>query len=334
MTPVMFRFREKRCGAGRILQRRPTADGPTASSPDEVATILYTSGTVGEPKGVMLSARNLVSNARSILAAFGANPDELRLNLLPLSHIFARTCDLYVWVFEQSRMGLAESRETVLDDCRKLPPTMLNGVPYFFDKVYRGLCQHGLAEQLGSLKAMLGGNVRMCISGGAAISEPLMAAYRRHGVPLLQGYGLTEASPVVTASTLDADQCGSVGRPLPGVEVRVAGDGEILVRGENVMLGYYQDSAATSAALQGGWLHTGDLGSLDEEGFLRITGRKKEIIVTLSGKNIAPNFLESLLTQEPLIAQAMVVGDNRPYLSCFGRSEHRTTAARAGISRC
>jgi long-chain acyl-CoA synthetase len=215
-------------------------------------------------------------------------------------------------------MAMTESRETVLADCQKLSPTMINGVPYFFDRVYRGLCQQGLDEKLGSLKAALGGKMRMCISGGAAVAEGLIEAYRAHGVPLLQGYGLTEASPVVSACTLAADRLGTVGRALPGVEVRTDHDGEILVRGGNVMLGYFRDETATAEVLHDGWLRTGDIGSIDDDdSYLRITGRKKEIIVTLQGKNIVPNYLEGLLTESRLIAQAMVVGDHRPYLTAL-----------------
>lgn len=289
----------------------------TAAAEPSVSTILYTSGTSGAPKGVMLTEHNLLANARAVLAAFGGNPDELRFNLLPFSHVFARTCDLYVWILERSQMALAASRDTVLDDCRKVWPTLINAVPYFFEKVLRGLRERGLDQHAGSLRMALGGRVRVCNSGGAALSESLIAAYRRHGLPLLQGYGLTEASPVVSACTVAADVPGSVGRALPGVEVRLAADRELLVRGPNVMLGYLDNHDATATVLVDGWLQTGDLASIDDQGFIRIVGRKRDILVLTNGKNVAPAMLESQLCQHPLIAQAVVVGDGRKHLAAL-----------------
>lgn len=287
------------------------------AAPDALATILYTSGTTGEPKGVMLTQGNLASNACATIEAFGYEPHDVRLNFLPLSHIFARTCDLYCWLAEGSRMAVAESRETVIADCHAMKPTHLNGVPHFYDKVYRVLGEKGLQNTPRSLKAILGGAIERCCAGGAALPDYLYDFYQAQGVPLLQGYGLSESSPVITLSTETHTRRGSCGRAIPGVEVRIAEDGEILTRGPHVMPGYYENPAATAEVLRDGWLYTGDLGRLDDDGFLYITGRKKELIVTLGGKNIAPVFLESLLTQDPLILQAMVVGDGRPYLSAL-----------------
>ena len=284
---------------------------------EDLATIIYTSGTTGEPKGVMLTQSNLATNTLATIEAFGLADDDLRLNFLPLSHIFARTCDLYCWLAGGTRMAIAESRETVIADCRAIKPTVLNGVPHFYDRVYRGLCEKGLADTPGALKAALGGAIRMCCGGGAALPEHLFDFFHARGVPLLQGYGLTESSPVITLSSLTAFRRGASGRPIPGVEVKIAEDGEILTRGPHVMTGYYENAAATAEVLKDGWLYTGDLGRLDEDNFLYITGRKKEIIVTLGGKNIAPVYLESLLTQDPLILQALVVGDDRPCLAAL-----------------
>jgi long-chain acyl-CoA synthetase len=283
----------------------------------DLITILYTSGTTGEPKGVMLTQGNLASNASATVEAFGCAPDDVRLNFLPLSHIFARTCDLYCWLVEGSRMAVAESRETVIADCQMVKPTHLNGVPHFYDRVYRALGEKGHQQTPGALKATLGGAIQRCCAGGAALPDYLYDYYHTQGVPLLQGYGLSETSPVITLSSESHTRRGSCGRAIDGVEVRIADDGEILTRGPHVMLGYYENPQATAEVLQDGWLATGDLGRLDDEGFLYITGRKKELIVTLGGKNIAPVFLESLLTQDPLILQAMVVGDGRPFLSAL-----------------
>jgi long-chain acyl-CoA synthetase len=288
-----------------------------AAAPAALTTILYTSGTTGEPKGVMLTQGNLASNACAMVEGFGFVPNQLRLNFLPLSHIFARTCDLYGWIVEGSRLAIAESRETVLADCQMVKPTCLNGVPYFYDKVYRALCARGEQETPGALRAILGGAIEWCCAGGAALPDHLHEYFHAHGVPLLQGYGLTESSPVMTISTPEKYRRSSCGRPIPGIEVRIADDGEILTRGPHVMSGYYQNAAATAEVLRDGWLATGDLGRFDADGFLYITGRKKEILVTSGGKNIAPVFLESLLTEDPLILQAMVVGDGRSHLAAL-----------------
>jgi long-chain acyl-CoA synthetase len=288
-----------------------------AVEPTSLATILYTSGTTGEPKGVMLTQRNLASNTIGTLAAFEQTPDDLRLNFLPLSHIFGRTCDLYTWIATGSQLALAESRETVVADCRAIRPTLINAVPYFFGKIYRAISDAGELDRPGALRDFLGGKLRMVCSGGAALPDHVFDFFTEQGVPILQGYGLTETSPVITACTPTRNKKGTVGPAIPRVDVRIAADGEIETRGPHVMRGYYKNPAATDEVLEGGWLKTGDLGELDAEGFLRITGRKKEMIVTSGGKNIPPVLLESLLTQDPLIVQALVVGDGRDYLAAL-----------------
>ncbi len=284
---------------------------------DAVATILYTSGTTGQPKGVMLSHHNLVTNSCSTVWQFGMRPNDVRLCFLPLSHIFARTCDLYTWLVTGSELCLATSRETVLLDCQWARPTIISGVPYFYDRLYRVLQEQGIADDPDSLRQLLGGRIEFCSSGGAALADPTFDFFQRSGIPLLQGYGLTETSPVITLSTPEAYRRGSAGQPLPGVEVALAEDGEIITRGPHVMKGYWQDPAATAECLRDGWFYTGDLGRIDDDQFVWITGRKKELIVTAAGKNIAPVWLESLLCEDPLIEQAMVIGDNRNYLAAL-----------------
>jgi long-chain acyl-CoA synthetase len=285
--------------------------------PDDLATILYTSGTTGEPKGVMLSHANLVSNARGMLSVFACGPDDLRLCWLPLSHIYARTCDLYTWILSGSKLALAESRERILANCQSLHPTLLNGVPYFYDKVRRHVESLPDGESPGRLSELLGGKLRLCSSGGAALPAATAEFYWQHGVRLVQGYGLTESSPVIAAAHPDTDRMGSVGQPIPGIEVRIADDGEILTRGPHVMLGYWNRSADTAETIHDGWLHTGDLGRLDDTGYLWITGRKKDLIVTAAGKNIAPVAIESLLADEPLISQVVVLGEGRNFLAAL-----------------
>ncbi len=288
-----------------------------ATQPDDLATILYTSGTTGEPKGVMLTHGNLASNAISSLSLFDSQPDDLRLCWLPLSHIFARTSDLYCWLAGRSQLALAVSREQVIANCQTLRPTIIAGVPYFYDKVRRYLLDQPDGEAPGKLSKLLGGRMRFCMSGGAALPDTTAEFFWRHGVKLVQGYGLTESSPVITVSQPSANRIGSVGRAIPGVEVRIAEDGEILTRGPHVMHGYWNRPADTASAIVNGWLHTGDLGRLDDDGYLWITGRTKELIVTAGGKNIAPVALESLLAEDPLIAQAVVLGEGRNYLAAL-----------------
>jgi long-chain acyl-CoA synthetase len=297
---------------GQAIQQRALKE----SKPTDLATILYTSGTTGEPKGVMLSHRNLVSNCRAVLESFAVEPGDLRLSWLPLSHSFARTSDYYLWIASGGQLALAQSRETIIADCQALKPTHLNGVPYFFDKVHRYLQDNGLADKPGALMGMLGGRMKMCCGGGAALPDHVADFFNRSGVVLVQGYGLSETSPVISSGTMTEHRLGTVGKPIAGVEVKVAADGEILTRGPHVMVGYWNLPQDTADTIRDGWLHTGDLGRL-EDGFLRITGRKKELIVTSGGKNIAPSYLEGLLTEDPLIAQAVVIGDARNYLTAL-----------------
>ena len=288
-----------------------------ATRADDLATILYTSGTTGEPKGVMLSHGNLVSNIDASLAAFNIQAEDIRISFLPFSHVFARTCDMYAWIAAGHELALAESREKILENCRQTQPTLINGVPYFFEKVVRHLLDNDLVGTPGALSQMFGGRLRACVSGGAALPDYVAEVFERQEVRLVEGYGLTETSPVICTGTPSAHRRGTVGLPLGGIDVRIAEDGEILTRGPHVMQGYWNRPDATAEAIRDGWFYTGDFGELDDDGFLRITGRKKEMIVLASGKNVAPVQLESLLTADPLISQAVVVGDGKNYLTAL-----------------
>ncbi len=285
--------------------------------PESIATLLYTSGTTGEPKGVVLTQGNLTSNALGTLDAIEQTEHDLRVNFLPLSHVFARTCDLYTWIALGSQLALAQSRETVIADCQALHPTTLNGVPYFFDKVRRVLIESGKADEPDALSNLFGGKIRFFCSGGAALPDHVFDFYQERSVPILQGYGLTETSPVISVSSLRHVRRGASGKAIRDVEIRIATDDEILTRGPHVMSGYYNRPAATAEVIRDGWFHTGDYGHLDEDGFLFIRGRKKEIIVTSGGKNVSPVQLESLLTEDPLILQAIVIGDDRDFLTAL-----------------
>ncbi|MCE9607961.1 MAG: AMP-dependent synthetase/ligase [Planctomycetia bacterium] len=283
----------------------------------EPATILYTSGTTGEPKGVVLSHGNLTTNAEAMVRGFQRDEVDRRMNLLPLSHVFARTCDVYTWIVGGSELALADTPQTALADCATFRPTLLNGVPYFYERVMRRLIESGKSEVPGALKQLFGGRMRHCCSGSAPLPEHVASFYAEHGVLLTQGYGLTESSPVITMSTPTIHRVGTVGQAIERAEVRIADDGEILTRGPHVMLGYWNRPKETAAALKNGWLHTGDLGMLDADGFLRITGRKKELIVTSGGKKIVPSMVEAAVTADPLFRQAVVVGDGRNYLTAL-----------------
>jgi long-chain acyl-CoA synthetase len=287
------------------------------TSPDHLATILYTSGTTGQPKGVMLTHANLVFDATAMVAASEQSPDDVKLNFLPLSHIYGRTSDLYTWIVSGHQLALAESRETVLADCTEIRPTWINGVPYSFEKIRRHLQQLGQDREPNSLRELLGGRIRTCHSGGAPLPLKTWDFYWSHGVPLFTGYGLTETSPVISTCSPRQVKPGSVGKPLQGVAVRIARDGEVLTSGPHVMIGYWNDPSATADALRNGWLHTGDLGNVDDEGFLVITGRKKELIITTGGRKVIPTQIESLLAEDPLIEQAVVIGDGRDYIAAL-----------------
>jgi len=315
LQPDRFRDAIDAADAGNAAEIERQATQHVTS--DTLATILYTSGTTGEPKGVMLSHGNLATNAQSVLSVYADERQDVRLCLLPLSHIYARTCDLYTFLAAGSILALAQRRETIMADIKLTQPTRLNAVPYFYEKVKGGLENAGAAEQPGSLRRALGERIEMCFCGGAPLPTHVFDFFESQGVPLLEGYGLTESSPVITASGADAYRRGSCGQTIPGVEVRIADDGEILTRGPHVMQGYWKQPDDTALAIEDDWLHTGDLGRVDDDGFLYITGRKKEIIVTSSGKNIAPAMIESLLAADPLVAQAVVFGDNQKYLAAI-----------------
>ena len=299
----------------------PTAPSQTPlthpASPDDLATILYTSGTTGPPRGVMLTQRNVAANAVAMADELATGNVETRLLLLPLSHIYARTCDLYCWIYRGSRLVIAESRETALRDCKLAQPTVINAVPYFYQKVADGLRSSSPHVDAATLKAALGGAVKMLFCGGAALPAEVERFFEDRELPVMCGYGLTEASPVITATTPATYSPGSVGRPLPNVEVRLAADGEVQVRGPSVMQGYWQNDAATARAIEDGWLHTGDLGQWDAKGNLRIVGRKKEMLVLATGKKVAPTHIEQLLLGSPWIEQCCVLGDGRKCLAAL-----------------
>ncbi len=284
---------------------------------NQLISILYTSGTTGQSKGVMLSQKNVVSNVESKLATLHLDENDIRLCILPMTHIFARVCDIYTWIRSGSRLVISNGREHVMDELQIVRPTYLNAVPYYYEKFWRWLRDTDQLENSDALRSLLGGRIRIANCGGAAIAGRVFDYYWDRNVQLIVGYGLTETSPVITSNRPGAIRRGSVGQVVPAVEIRLADDGEILARGENVMQGYFRDPELTAATISDGWISTGDIGEIDQDGFLFIVGRKKELIVTKGGKNISPVYLESLLNEDLLIAQSMVVGDQQDFLTAL-----------------
>jgi long-chain acyl-CoA synthetase len=323
----------------------------------DLATIVYTSGTTGRPKGCVLTHENFVWDCSQVEAAISVfRAGEKTLLFLPLAHIFARiiqTSCLRAGV----TLGFSTGIPQLVEELGIFKPTFLLAVPRVFEKVYNGARQkaeaggkgnifdkaahvaeqysreqatgsigfgtkikHALFDKLvyGKLRDAMGGNVRYAVSGGAALGERLGHFFNGIGVTILEGYGLTETTAGACLNRPDAFKIGTVGKPIPGASVRIAEDGEILLKGGNIFQGYYNNDEATSEVLTGdGWFHTGDLGSLDGEGYLKITGRKKEIIVTAGGKNVAPAVLEDRMRAHALVSQSMVVGDDQPFIAAM-----------------
>ncbi|MGH7146032.1 MAG: AMP-binding protein [Planctomycetota bacterium] len=325
-----------------------------AVKPDDLATIIYTSGTTGTPKGVMLSQGSLAANLLAIGTCLPLDPDmDVALSFLPLSHAFERMVMFY-YMYCGVPVYYSGAIHDLSGDIKEVRPTVMTVVPRLLEKVYekfraaiaglpamkRRIYQDsldlsaswrpgeaGLAERLHRWvidklvyrhwREAMGGRLRMIVCGGAALDPTVSSAFHAAGLPVYQGYGLSEAAPVISVNCPAANNIYSVGKALPGVQVKLAEDGEILVHGANVMMGYYRDEQSSSETLTGGWLHTGDVGSIDDEGFIRITDRKKELLKTSGGKFIAPAPIEELLKRSPFIEEAVVVGNNRKYAAAL-----------------
>jgi long-chain acyl-CoA synthetase len=289
-----------------------------AVTPNDLAAICYTSGTTGESKGVMLTHHNLTTNIRAVEDYFPLVEEATTLLYLPLSHIYARTCDLYYGLATGRIIALAESVDTVAQNLQEVRPHHISGVPRVHQKFVAAARTMIAAGNKDALRLILGGRIQYVGSGGAALPPETAQFYFDNGIPVYQGYGLTETSPVISFNYPGKWNVGSAGIPIKDIEVKIAEDGEILTRGPHVMKGYWNKPEATAEVIDPeGWFHTGDIGRLDEDGFLYITDRKKEIIVTSYGKNIAPQLIEGLLANDPYIEQAMVYGDGKPCLTAL-----------------
>jgi len=319
-----------------------------AVTPEDVLTLIYTSGTTGTPKGVMLTHNNLVQNFKNSAVIFPHDVKKV-LSFLPLSHIFERMIT-YLYMYTDASLYYAESMETIVADIQFVKPNGFSTVPRLLEKVYDKIMEKGkaltgvkrgiffwsvaLAEKyemnnswlynfklsiarklvFKKWKEALGGEIIVIVSGGAALNPRLARIFWAAGMPVFEGYGLTETSPVITVNHFGNTMFGTVGPAIDGVQVKIAADGEVLTRGHNVMKGYYDRDDLTAETIDAeGWFHTGDIGELLDGKFLKITDRKKEIFKTAGGKYVAPQMLENKYKESPLIEQIMVLGENRKF---------------------
>jgi len=354
--PLWFDAVLSACGDAEVEEYRRRAAQVTL---DQLATIIYTSGTTGEPKGVMLTHRNLSSNATDACPKLDFRPSEIGLSFLPLAHIYERTVD-YMYLFEGMAIAYVERMEDVAQALLEIRPSVAAAVPRFFEKIYANIIERGHANKgfrrfvfdwamaiaerstlwkaygqpapLGlrlawrvanalvyrKIRAGMGGRIRSFISGGGPLSNTLAAFFWALGLPVYQGYGLTETAPIVSTNWPEMHKTATSGKPIPGVEVRVAADGEIEVRGPCVMVGYYNRPEETREVLSpDGWFRTGDIGHLDADGYLVITDRKKDLLKTAGGKFVAPQPIENLLKTSPFIQNSVVVGDRRKFVGAL-----------------
>lgn len=328
-----------------------------AVGPDDLCTLIYTSGTTGRPKGCELTHGNLLSEIKitaQVLPDLLTEGGSVLL-FLPLAHVFGKVIQCGS-TYTRTIVGHTADVKDLLGDLAAFRPTFLLAVPRVFEKVYNGARQrahgegkgaifdvaantaiswsqaqdtggpgavlrakHAVFDKLvyGKLRAAVGGNVRGAVSGSAPLGPRLGHFFRGIGLPIYEGYGLTETSAGITLNMPGAQRVGTVGRPVPGCSVRIADDGEILLAGPILFRGYWQNRAATEESVEDGWFHSGDIGELDDRGYLTINGRKKELIVTAGGKNVAPAVLEDRLRAHPLVGQCMVVGDQKPFIAAL-----------------
>lgn len=330
-----------------------------AGQEDDLATLVYTSGTTGVPKGAMLTHKNILSNIAASAQLFDIGESDQCLSFLPLSHIFERMAGYYFMLSRGVTIAYAENIDSVPVNLTEIHPSIVVSVPRLYEKMFARVMERVLAGpwvrkqiffialkigqahvarlQAGQedgfllksglavahklvfskLHERLGGGLRFFISGGAPLVQNVAEFFLAAGIPIYEGYGLTETSPVLTANCAGAIRLGKVGRPVPGTEIKIAEDGEIIASGPGIFQGYWQKEEQTKEVLSDGWFKTGDIGEIDADGFLKITDRKKDLIVTSGGKNIAPQFLENLFKTDKYLANSMVYGDRKPFLTAL-----------------
>lgn len=323
---------------------------------EDLATIIYTSGTTGTPKGVMLSHRNILTNVMACIPCFPPGDKMRSLSFLPLNHIFERMVT-YLYLFRGTSIYYAESLETIGENLKEVKPNMFTTVPRLLEKVYDKIMQKG-SELSGTKKKLfywahdlatkfeinknlgfwynlklgianklifskwregLGNNLKCIVTGGAACQVRLIRIFTAARIPIMEGYGLTETSPVVSVNRFQEEgrRFGTVGPLIDGVQVKIAEDGEILCKGPNIMMGYYKRPDLTAQDIVDGWYHTGDIGTLSEDNYLKITDRKKELFKTSGGKYVAPLPIENKLKESPFIEQVMLIGAERKFVSAL-----------------
>lgn len=313
--------------------------------PDEVCSIIYTSGTTGQPKGVCLTHRNFLSNVESVNEVIPVKDADVFLSFLPLSHVLERTAGYYTPLSFGAAIAFAESPKQLAVNLKEVRPTILISVPRIFDKFHdaiwdkvnassslkKNIFKWALGQKKNSfaykiadflvfkkIRNQLGGRLRLTISGGASLNEKIGRFFAKIGITILEGYGLTESSPVISANREGDFKFGTVGKIIPGVKIKISENKEILVKGPNITQGYFKNPKETKLAFdKEGWFYTGDLGFVDKQGFLTVIGRKKEMIVTSGGKNVWPEPIENLLNDDRFISQSMIIGNKRKFISAL-----------------
>ena len=314
----------------------------------EVASIIYTPDAKGGQKGVQLTHDNFISNVDNCKEAITFREDDRFLSVLPLSHAFEKTAGYYIPLFTGSTIHYISDIARFSKDVEEYKPTVIIGVPRIFEKTFQRSKAQANKSKLGKyifkkayqdgkektsvinpmkfayekliyskVRRSLGGQIRFVISGGAALNPEVSKFFQISGIPILDGYGLTETAPVVSVNRLENTKLGTVGQPLPNVDIKIAEDSEILIKGPCVMRGYFKNEAENKRIFDDGWLKTGDYGQLDKEGFLKITGRKKELIILSTGKNVSPAGIEAQIKKSKLIKQAIVVGDGKKSIAAL-----------------
>ena len=300
---------------------------------DDTSSLIYTSGTTGNPKGVELTHKNWRFELDGCLSVMSFDQGERYVSWLPLAHVFGQLVDIHFWIRKALHMHLVDSPLNIIDYAKEIKPHFFISVPRIYEKVYSnfksaidsnkilkfGLQVPGLSSIFkNKLKQAAGfSEVRFAISGAAPINKNILKFFQKINIPLFEGYGMTENTAGASLNYYGNNKIGSVGKALPNTEIKIANDGEILLKGDHVMKGYYNNSKATNETLIDNWLYTGDVGFLDTDGYLFITGRKKEIYVSSAGKNIAPLIIEETMKSIPFISQCFLIGDNRKYCSAL-----------------